>query len=81
MSDFDKQLYWERRNKGLPGTPAAVTVHRVVKDEEGNDQRVAIGSTAPTSIVRNKQSGSRARRREAWKNWRRQERKASNRGE
>lgn len=39
-----KKLYRERKEKGLSGTPEAVTVFRRVKDEQGNDQLQPIGN-------------------------------------
>ena len=33
----DRKLYRERRRKGLRGQIAAINVHRVVKDENGDE--------------------------------------------
>lgn len=58
--NFDKKLYWERRERGLRGTVGAVTVHQPVVNEKGEVvERVAIGDK-----IRNGWQNSRTMRKE-----------------
>jgi len=42
-TDEQKQLYRERRNKGLRGQITEPNMHSTVKDEKGNNQRLPLG--------------------------------------
>lgn len=65
MTDFDKQLYWERREKGLRGQEEAITT--IVK--------------TGSQLSRGKTSGKRAGLRKQWRTFNRMQRKATGRGE
>ncbi len=78
----DKKLYRERREKGLRGQTGAVTVHRVVKDEKGEDTLVPLGNTVGSRFFSHGQAPS------AWQAAKvqqqahaQQQRKGSTRGE
>jgi hypothetical protein len=73
----DRQLYHERREKGVRGQIGAVTVHDITKDGE----KVPVSDHLSARLSTGKQDGRRAQRRQAWREWRREQRKASGRGE
>lgn len=77
----DKKLYTERRNKGLRGQLGVATVHRPIKDEQGNEQHVPLGNRVSSLLSRGKSSNTRAYKREEGRAVVRQQRKGSTRGE
>jgi len=77
----DKKLYQERRSKGLRGQVGAVTVHQPTKDEEGNLQRIPLGTKIGSMLSRGKSSDRRSYKRQQQLAAVRQQRKGSTRGE
>ena len=61
MPEFDKKLYWERRERGLRGTTGYVKAHAVVKDEDGNDQRIPLDYKASPKGSQGLRERSRSR--------------------
>lgn len=48
-TDDQKGLYRQRRDKGLRGQLGIATVHQAVKDENGKDQLVPLGTKTGSS--------------------------------
>jgi len=76
----DKKLYQERRQQHVRGQVSVITVHQAVTDEQGQVQRLPIGSKLGSRLSRAKQPSARAQKRMQWKAWRKEQRKANNRG-
>ena len=62
-ADEQKQLYRERRQRGLNGVARAVTAFQPVIDEEGKPQRVELGNKTGRQLSTGKQNSFRAHRR------------------
>jgi len=77
----DKRLYLKRRYEGLRGQIDVATVHRSVKEEKGNDQRMPLGSAIGSRLSRGKHSERCSALRQHWQAFNRQQRKVSARGE
>ena len=56
---FDKELYRERRKRGLNGVARPVTVYKPVIDEEGNQQHVELGNKTGSMVSVRKSSSER----------------------
>lgn len=80
-STEQKELYRQRREKGLRGQLGVVTVHKPIKDEEGNDQQLPIGTKSGGTLSRGKSSGLRSYRRHLQPVAVKRQRKATGRGE
>jgi hypothetical protein len=61
MPEFDKKLYWERRERGLTGTIGYVKAHAVVKDDEGNEHRIPLDYKATPKGTQGMRERSRSR--------------------
>jgi len=81
LTDEQQKLYWERRGKGLRGQLGVAIIHRVVKDENNDEQRVAVGSRLGSLLSRGKSASRSQTVRANQKSHMRQQRKASSRGE